>query len=74
MKSIFLNNIPMNTIEKNNEDFSYRPRYYFVRGIPVTEDDRSHVHPLNSLNQNNSRGAKIGAQEFKDNRDLHACK
>ena len=31
LKSIFLNNIPMNTIEKNNEDFSDRPRYYFVR-------------------------------------------
>lgn len=29
----------MNTIEKNNEDFSYRPRYYFVRGIPVTEGE-----------------------------------
>ena len=39
LKSIFLNNIPMNTIEKNNEDFSYRPRYYFVRGIPVSEGD-----------------------------------
>ena len=34
-RSIFLSNIPMNTIERNNEDFSYRPRYYFVRGIPV---------------------------------------
>ena len=30
----------MNTIERNNIDFSYMPRYNFVRGIPVTEGDR----------------------------------
>ena len=40
----------------------YRPGT-FVRGIPVTADDRDCVHPSNSLNQNNTRGAKIGARE-----------
>ncbi|MEA3422096.1 MAG: hypothetical protein U9Q97_10520, partial [Acidobacteriota bacterium] len=32
-----------------------------VRGL-VTANDGCYVHPLNSLNQNNSRDAKIGAR------------
>ncbi len=36
-----LSSIPMNTIERNIDDFSYRPRYYFVRGIPVTEGEQT---------------------------------
>ena len=34
----------------------------FVRDISVTANDKHYVHLLNSLNQNNSRGAKIGAR------------
>ena len=44
-KSIFVSKMYMNIIERNKENDSYRPRT-FVRGIPVTEDDRSCVHPL----------------------------
>lgn len=35
-KSIFPGRTPMNIIERNNGKFLYRPRNYFVRGIPVT--------------------------------------
>lgn len=35
-RSTFPSNIHMNTIERHDDDFSYRPRYYFVWGIPVT--------------------------------------
>jgi hypothetical protein len=41
--------LPMNTIERNNGDFSYRP---------VTEGDRGYEHPSEYLNQNRNCGAK----------------
>ena len=42
----------------------------------MTADDRSHVHPLNSLNQNNSRGAKKTTEIYThvSNRDIGKIK
>ena len=47
---------------KNHDAEYYLQARKLILGYTVNTDDGRYVHPLNSLNQNISRGAKIGAR------------